>query len=113
MKKLFKILFSVACFALIVGCTVICIYEVYNSFLSSDPRNIEVYHQMADKSDFFATSGIATNDTATPEEATTDVATPEIATEDSSFSVPELEEAEISTEDDSDSSEIFEYNEFD
>ena len=91
MKKLFKHLISAACFFAIVACTFICTYEVYNSFLSSDPRNIEIYHQMAsEKSDFFATY-----DKASPEIATPDSATPDVATEDTAT----VEDAEIATED--------------
>ncbi len=79
MNKVLKVLVSVSCFLAIAGCTLICLYEVYNSYISSDPRNIETYHQAAvnglDKSKK-ATADVASPDNAvlvaSPEKAGTD-----------------------------------------
>ena len=67
MNKVLKVLVSVSCFLAIAGCTLICLYEVYNSYISKDPRNIETYHKAAvnglDK------SNKATADVASPDDA--------------------------------------------
>lgn len=47
MKKLlnvFKLLLSCCCVIIIGGSTYICLYEIYNSFFSSQPKNIVTYH---------------------------------------------------------------------
>ena len=76
--KFMKNALSVFCFLAIAACTVICLYEVYNSYISKEPKNVITYRELAmqDGKDF--SEGI----TATEENASPDVATPEVATED-------------------------------
>ena len=78
MTKILKVLVSVSCFLAIAGCTVICLYEVYNSYISSDPRNIETYHQAAINRSVNGT-GKATAEVASPDTAGHDKASPDSA----------------------------------
>ena len=78
MTKILKVLVSISCFLAIAGCTVICLYEVYNSYISSDPRNIETYHQAAINGSVKGI-GKATAEVASPDTASPDKASPESA----------------------------------
>ncbi|MGN0165200.1 MAG: trypsin-like peptidase domain-containing protein [Lachnospiraceae bacterium] len=45
MKKLFKFVLSCCCLVAVGGCAYICLYEIYNSYFSDEPKNIVTYHK--------------------------------------------------------------------
>ena len=51
MKVFIKLTMSLLCLGLIIACTIISFYEVYNSYLAEDPKNIVTYHQAAVNND--------------------------------------------------------------
>ena len=74
--KFLKTMLSVLCFLAIGACTVICLYEVYNSYISKDPKNVITYRQLMQDSKEYSYGYKATEDIAITEE----VASPAIAT---------------------------------
>ena len=69
MKRVRKLIISFLCLTSLIVCTMVCIYEVYNSYLSSDPKNLVTYHQAyatGSNADYLIkNSGIATSGDAT------------------------------------------------
>lgn len=44
MKRILKIILSCFCLVSVGGCMYICLYEIYNSYFSEEPKNIVTYH---------------------------------------------------------------------
>lgn len=44
MRKILKIILSCFCLVSVGGCVYICLYEIYNSYFSEEPKNIVTYH---------------------------------------------------------------------
>ena len=51
MKHIRKMILSVLCMIAVCSATAVCLYEVYNSYLSADPKNIVTYHAAATQKD--------------------------------------------------------------
>lgn len=77
--KFLKTMLSVLCFLAIGACTAICLYEVYNSYISKDPKNVVTYRQLMQNSKEYALDYKASEDYATPGIATADSATVDYA----------------------------------
>lgn len=107
MKKLMRGLFTAMCLAAILFCAGVSVYEIYNSYIAEEPKNITVYQTLATLNNTGkATDGDAK---ASPGDAlaTEDDAT---ATEDDAVTTDDEEAAtegnELSAEGDDSSTEV-------
>ena len=74
--KFLRTMLSVLCFLAIGACTVICLYEAYNSYIAKEPKTVITYRHLAtqDNGDFSSGYTKATEDTASSDVATTEKA---------------------------------------